>query len=117
MSTLSNPPRESDRSSGFRRSCGFLALSALGVAAAGLIVGLGSVALTGFLIFWTLPYAVMVGHLNLTSALTHEEKKLWRRELWWNHRSTVAVWAYLFARDLGERARGFAPYRGERQAG
>jgi hypothetical protein len=106
-----NSQRESVRSLRLRRGCGYLALAALSVAAVGFIAGVPPVGLAGFLVFWVLPYAFMVVHLNATRALTHEEKKLWRRELWWNHRSVIAVWAYLFAPDLGERARGFAPYR------
>ena len=65
----------------------------------GFIVGLAPLAVAGFLVSLMLPYGVMVDHLNVTRALTHEEKKLWCRELWWNHRSLVAVWAYLFAAD------------------
>ena len=105
---LMNSQQESEQSRKVRRGFGYLAIGALCVAAVGFIIGLVPVGVTGFLVFLLLPYAVMVVHLNATRALTLTEKKLWARELWLSHRSIVAVWAYLFAADLGERARGFA---------
>src|SRR5213075_672609 len=86
-----NSQQESVRSFRFRRRCGYLALSALCIAAVGFIVGLPPVGVAGVLVSVMLPYAVLVVHLNVTRALAHEEKKLWRRELWWSHRSLVAV--------------------------
>jgi hypothetical protein len=80
------------------------------------MAGAAPIALVG-LLFFLLPHAVMIVHLNVTPCMTPDEKAAWRRELWWNHRSLVAAWAYLWARDLGERSRGFAPYRDEERAG
>ena len=99
-----NSQQESEQSRKVRRGFGYLAIGALCVAAVGFIIGLAPVGVTGFLVFLLLPYTVMVVHLNATRALTLTEEKLWARELWLSHRSIVAVWAYLFAADLGERA-------------
>jgi hypothetical protein len=102
---------ESRQSQSFRRACGVAALAGLHIGIAGLIAGAAPIALVGFFLFFLLPHAVMMAHLNLTSSMTPEEQASWRRELWWNHRRTIAAWAYLWARDLGARARGFAPVR------
>ena len=114
---MSLDAKESSFSCGVRRGAGFVALASLGVTVVSVLVGLETVAIGAFLVSWALPYAVMVGHLNVTWSLTTEEKTLWRGELWWSHRSIVAVWAYLFARNLGERARGFGRYQDRNAAG
>jgi len=108
---MSSPFRESLLSRRLRLAAGCLALGALGLAVVGLATGMHAFALVSFLASCVVPYGVMVGHLSVTQALTHEEKTLWRRELWSSPRSVIAVWAYLFASDLGERARGFPLYR------
>jgi hypothetical protein len=111
--------RESVLSRRVRRLCGFVALGALGVAMVSVVGGLGGVAIGAFLVGWILPYAVMVVHLGVTRSLTDEEKRMWRSQLVWSHRSRslIAAWAYVLAEDLAKRARGFAPYRGGIDAG
>jgi hypothetical protein len=46
------------------------------------------------------PYLAMIGHLNFSGELSVTEKSAWRRELWWGHRSIIAVWTYLLTKDL-----------------
>jgi protein tyrosine phosphatase (PTP) superfamily phosphohydrolase (DUF442 family) len=66
------------------------------------------VALFGFL-GWAIGYGTLIVHLNITKALTPDEKTAWRRQLWaWPSTGAwVAIPLYLFARDLGWHARGF----------
>jgi uncharacterized membrane protein (GlpM family) len=108
VSSKSQP--ESALSRQARHLSGYAAIAALVLGLFGLLAGRESAIEAGLITFFALPYAAMILHLNVTAALTPAEKGVWRRELVWSHRSLVAVWAYLFARDLGDRARGFSPY-------
>lgn len=46
------------------------------------------------------PMLTMIVHLNLTKALSVEEKAEWRRRLWHNPSSLVTVFFYLLSSDL-----------------
>lgn len=94
-----------------RHFSGYGAIAALVLGLYGLLAGRESATEAGLITFFALPYAAMIVHLNVTGALAPAEKRVWRQELVWSHRSLIAVWAYLFARDLGDRTRGFSSYR------
>ena len=102
---------ESVQSRRFRYVAGVLSLVALGVACFSAVMGFAAGVAVGFLGFVTVPWLAFIGHLSFTSVLSSEEKAVWRRELWWSHRSIIAIWAYLLASDLPERTKGFKPYR------
>jgi hypothetical protein len=104
---------ESVQSKRFRHVAGGLSLVALGVACLSAVMGFPEVFGVGLLAFLTVPWLAFIGHLSLTNVLNSEEKAVWRRELWWSHRSIIAIWAYLLASDLLERTKGFRPYRAE----
>lgn len=105
-----NPIRnETAGSKRFRRLSAVTGLGGVMVAVVAAILGLGTITGVGLLVFGVVPMLAFVGHLNSTDCLSSEQKAIWRKELWWSHRSFLAVWAYLFARDLVERTRGFAP--------
>jgi hypothetical protein len=101
---------ESTFSYGVRRGTGVIAVASLGVAAISALMGFVTMAVAAVLVSWLLPAVVMIGHLSLSGALTSDEKAVWHKELIWKHRALVAVWAYLFAPNLGERTRGFRRY-------
>jgi hypothetical protein len=104
---------ESVQSKRFRHFAGALSLVALGVACLAGIMGFPVLVGDGLLAFVAIPWLAFIGHLHLTNVLSSEEKAVWRRELWWGHRSIIAIWAYLLASDLHERTKGFRPYRAE----
>lgn len=51
----------------------------------------------GVLLFCVVPMATIIVHLETTKALTHEEKSLWRQQLfsWWKHAANKRVTAFL----------------------
>src|SRR5687768_6482725 len=108
---MSTNSRESAFSYGIRRGTAFVAVASLGAGVVSALGGFEMVTVASCLVAWLLPFLVMIGHLSLSQALTSDEKALWRKELLWKHRALVAAWAYLFAADLGERARGFRSYK------
>jgi hypothetical protein len=59
------------------------------------------------------PYVAMIGHLSLSRELSPAERVPWRRELWWGHRSIVAVWTYLLAKDLHQASAELGKQGGE----
>ena len=101
---------ESTLSYWVRRGAAIIALVAVPVMVAAILLGNETVGTYAFLVAWMLPYAVMISHLNLTKVLSRDEKTVWREQLWSRVGSFIAVWAYLFATDLGERGRGFRPW-------
>jgi hypothetical protein len=102
---------ESAISRSARRAAGVVSLLGLGLAISGGLAGYRGLVGPGVVVFVVLPWATMIAHLALTGCMSKDEKAMWRRELPWSPRSFIALWAYLFANDLGERARGFGPYR------
>lgn len=96
-------------SASWRRVVAAVCSAGLPLAVAGALVdSLRPVAWPMVLLALAGPYLVMIGHLSLSRELSPAEKSLWRRELWWGHRSIVAVWTYLLTRDLHEASRQFA---------
>lgn len=104
---------ESNGSRKFRHLSGAIGIGGFVVALVAGLAGFAEVAGTALLVCLAVPWLAFIGHLNLTRSLGSEEKAVWRRQLWWSHRSMIALWAYLFAHDLRDRTKGFAPYRSQ----
>ena len=92
-----------------RRVSGVAGLVGLVVAIAAAILGFSALSGLAFLEYVIIPWLAFIVHLNATKCLTVTEKAVWRRELWWSHRSLIAVWSYLFADDLASRTKGLVP--------
>jgi hypothetical protein len=110
---------ESAGSKMFRRIAGAVGIAGLVVTLVAGAIGARPIATYAFVIFLAVPWLAFIGHLNLTKCLTRTEKGVWKREFSWRHRwrSTIALWAYLFADDVRTRTKGFAPYRSESNVG
>ncbi len=109
MVSLSSPGDETAASQQVRHGAAYSALVALPCGAIAAMAGHSTAASLILVGAYSLPFLVMITHINLTKALTASQKAVWRRELWWGFRSMVAVWRYLVAKDLSRATATFGP--------
>jgi uncharacterized protein (TIGR01244 family) len=102
---------ESNLSIAVRRTAGIVMMGALVLVLSQIILGWPRVSLLFGVGGWVFGYATLIVHLETTKVLTETEKSLWRDELFgWraSWRFSFPIATYLFSRDLGRAARGFA---------
>lgn len=90
-----------------RRGAGLVGLTAFVFVFASIFLG-REIGWFPVIVALLLPQAVVLTHINFTSVLSPDEKRVWRRQMIWTPSQFTAVWAYLFAANLNDRTRGFS---------
>jgi hypothetical protein len=93
-----------------RRGAGILGVTAFVFILASILLG-REIGFVPVIVALLLPTATVIAHINLTTVLSPEEKRIWRGQMIWSTSQFIAVWAYLFAADLKDRTRGFTKRR------